>query len=287
MCPLDAEGDINIAALRHGKVLVENLAVHLSLKDNRLNVDPAVAELYGGTVNATAAADLASAGPTFNATTSVAKVQIGKLLAAVDPKLKDSLTGTAFLDLTAKGEGGDLGALSSRTKLELKEGKMVSHPLVQKFTEMFKMKEYRTLNFYSVLADVGTEGGVANIDSLVFRGHKLQATGKGTVGLVDPALDMRLVVALPRDVASKVVGNKQVVDALTDGEGWTRLPMRLTGSPSAPSYGVDSKALEKVAAKALEDKGKKLLEESVLKDVPLDENTKGVLDQGLKSLFGR
>ncbi len=285
--PLDAEGDVKIALLHHGEVQVENLAVHLVLKENQLRVDPATARLYGGTLAATAGADLASRGPAFDAAVQAQELQLGKLLGAASPKLKGFLAGTAILDLTAKGQGGDLEALISRTQLTVKDGKLVSHPLVQQFTELFKMKEYQTLNFYDLLADVGTAAGVATVDSLIFRGSNLQATGKGTVALVEPEMDLRLAVALPRDVAAKVVGRKEILDTLTDKEGWTRLPLRLEGSPEAPRYSVDSNALEKVAAKALEKKAQKVLEEKVLKGVPLDEEQKGLLDQGMKSLFGQ
>lgn len=285
--PLDAEGDVQIALLRHGEIQVENLAVHVALKQNKLRVDPATAGLYGGTLVAAAGADLASAGPVFDATAKVASLQLGRFLGAASPKLKGALTGNAALDLTATGRGGDLAALVSRTQLTVKDGKLVRHPVVQQFTELFKLKEVQTLNFYDLLADVGTEAGVATVDSLIFRGPNLQATGKGTVALVEPALDLRLAVALPRDVAAKVVGRKEILDTLTDKEGWTRLPLRLEGSPSAPRYSVDSKALEKVAAKALEKKAQKVLEEKVLKDVPLNEEQKGLFDKGMKSLFGQ
>ncbi|HSH69108.1 MAG TPA: AsmA-like C-terminal region-containing protein, partial [Deferrisomatales bacterium] len=285
--PLEAVGDVKIARLHHGEIQVENLAVHVVLKENKLRVDPATASLYGGTVVATAGADLSSEGPVFDAAAKVESLQLGKLLGAASPKLRGALTGTAALDLTAAGQGGNLEALVSRTQLTVKDGKLVSHPLVQQFTELFQMKEYQTLNFYDLLADVGTEAGLATVDSLIFRGPNLQATGKGTVTLVDPTMNLHLAVALPREVAAKVVGSKEILATLTDKEGWTRLPLRLEGTPAAPRYGVDSHALEKVAAKALEKKAQRVLEEKVLKDVPLDENTRGVLDKGMKSLFGR
>jgi hypothetical protein len=164
----------------------------------------------------------------------------------------------------------------------VKDGKLVTHPLVQEFTELFQIKEYRTLNFYDLLAEVGTEGGVASVDSLIFRGPKLQATGKGTVTLQKPVMDLRFAVALPREVASRLVGQKEILDTLTDDQGWTRLPLRLEGSPDAPRYGVDNKALEKVAAKALEKKAGELLERA-----PVGEKEKDLIDKGMKSLFGR
>jgi len=285
--PLGVEGQVTVGLLRHGDIRVEDLAVRLVLKDDRLQVDPLTAELYGGTLEAKAGADLTSPGPAFQAEAQARQVQLGKLLGDLSPTLKDALTGTAMVELTAAGVGGDLKALVSHAKLTVRDGKLVDHPLVQTFTELFQVKEYRTLNFYDLLAEVGTGGGVATVTSLIFRGPNLQATGKGTVTLVDPEMDLLLAVALPREVADKLVNRGEVLDTLTDKEGWTRLPLRLEGSPEAPRYGLDAVALEKVAAKALEKKAQQVLQDKVLKDVPMDEATKSRLDQGMKSLFGR
>jgi hypothetical protein len=213
--------------------------------------------------------------------------QVGEFLAGLSPKLKNTMTGTLGLSLKANGLGGDLGALRSQTQAEAKDGKILNHPLALKFAQMFKVKALETINFYSIKADVETAAGVGQVKSFILNGPSLQATGKGTVGLVDRNLDLQLAVAVPKDIAAKLVKQPNVLEAVTDAEGWTRLPMRLAGTLDGPKYGLDTKALTGEATRAAGGKAQKLVEEKVMKKLPVDEDQKKLLEGGMKKLFGR
>jgi AsmA protein len=285
--PLDAFGDVRLGKLLAGALVVENFTARIELDKGVLSIQPAGASIYGGTLALGARAELEKQGPPFESTVELNGTEVGAFLAGLNPKLKDSMTGTLALSLEASGLGGDLQALRSKTKAEAKDGKLLNHPLVMKFAQLFQVKELETLNFYSLKADVETAEGVGEVKALVLNGPNLQATGKGTVGLVEQNLDMVLAVAVPREIAAKLVKQRDALDAVTDKEGWARLPMRLAGSLDDPKYGLDTEALATAAAKAYGDKAKKVLDEKVLKKLPVDEEQKGLLDKGVKKLLGR
>lgn len=285
--PLDAAGEVRIARLLASGAVVEDFQARIALRDGVLAVEPAGARLYGGTLGLRARAELERQGPPFEAGLDLAGAGVGDLLAAFNPKLQGAMTGVLGLSLQANGAGGDLRALRSQLKAEAKDGKLVSHPLVQSLAALFQAKELETLNFYGVKADLQTAEGLGQLNSFVFSGPNLQATAKGTVGLADRSLDLVVAVALPRELAGRLVREKTTLDAITDAQGWSRLPLRLSGTLGDPKYGLDAEGLARVASKALGGKAQKLLEEKVLPKVPLGEQQKGALEQGIKGLFGR
>lgn len=285
--PVDAFGDVRVARLLVGGGVVEALQAHVELEKGVLKVEPAGAQLYGGTLRLSTRAELENPGPPFAAGLDLAGTQLAELLAAFRPALKDTATGTLGLSLQAQGVGGDLATLRSRTQAEAKDGKILNHPLAKNLAALFQVKELETLNFYSFRADVETAEGVGQVKSLVFSGPNLQATATGTVGLTDRALDLRLAVALPRELAARLVREPNILAAVTDAQGWSRLPLRLKGTVDAPSYGLDADGLKGAAAKALGGKAERVLQEKVLDKLPVGEEEKGQLQEGLRRLLGR
>ncbi|MHB8766236.1 MAG: DUF748 domain-containing protein [Deferrisomatales bacterium] len=285
--PLDFFGDLRVGRLLAGGAVVEDLAARVELDRGILRVEPLAARLYGGTLRARTRAELGAGGVPFDAGLELAGTQLDQLLAAASPALQDTMTGALALSLQARGRGGDLRELRSQARAEAKDGVILNHPLAQQLARLFQVAELETLNFYRLTADVTTAGGVGTVESLVLHGPNLRATAAGTVGLLDRALDLRVAVAVPRELAARLIPERRTLDALTDAEGWSRLPLRLTGTVAAPSYGLDTEGVRGAAAKALGGKAQKALEEKVLKKLPLGERQKGALQEGLKKLFGQ
>ncbi|GAB4281761.1 MAG: hypothetical protein Kow0092_36950 [Deferrisomatales bacterium] len=285
--PLDLFGDLAVGRLLAGGVEVEDFAAKVALEDGVLRVEPAGAKVYGGALDLKLRAELERPGPPFETRVGLDGTQVGALLAGVSPALENTMTGTLEMQLEAQGRGGDLEALRSQAKAEAKDGKLLNHPLVQGFARLFQVKELETINFYSLKADVETAEGNGRLHSLILNGPNVQATGKGTFGLVDRQLDLQLAVALPRRIAAKVVPDARTLDAVTDAEGWTRLPLRLRGTFDRPAYGLDAEALARAAAKAYGGKAREKIEEKVLEKIPLGEEQKGTLQKKLKKFFGQ
>ncbi len=285
--PVEAAGEVKIARLLASGAVVEDFRAKIELRDGVLTVEPAGAKLYGGTLALRSRAELERQGAPFEVGLDLAGTTVNDLLTALSPALKGAMTGVLGLSLQAQGDGGDPGALRAHLKAEAKDGKLVSHPLVQSLAALFQARELETLNFYGVKADLQTAEGVGQLNSFVFSGPNLQATAKGTLGLADRKLDLVMAVALPREIAQRLVREKTTLDAVTDAQGWSKLPLRLSGTLGDPKYGLDAEGLARIATKALGGKAQKALEEKLLPKVPLGEEQKGALQKGIKSLFGQ
>jgi len=285
--PVEAKGDVEIGRLEAGGLAVEPFQAHVELAGGRLRVDPLRAGVYEGELAAILDVDLAEPGPAFEAEVNLDGTRLGKLLPAISPGLANTVTGVLSLSARLSGRGGDPEALAADVRAEAKDGRILNHPLVDRFAELFRVKELRTLNFYTLKLDAGAQDGVGTVRSLVLRGPDAQATATGTLGLVDRRLDLRVAVAVPRRLAGRLVRRAEVLDALTDEQGWSKVPLRLSGTLEDPSYGLDTEALARMGAKVLEKKARKAVEEKVLDKLPLDPEGKKAIEQGLKRLFGR
>ncbi|WP_025322794.1 DUF748 domain-containing protein [Deferrisoma camini] len=285
--PVEAKGDVEIGRLEAGGLAVEPFQAHVELRGGKLRIDPLRAGVYEGELAAAVGVDLAASGPAFEAEVSLDGTRLGKLLPAVSPGLANTVTGTLSLSARVSGRGGDPEALTADVRAEARDGRILNHPLVDRFADLFRVKELRTLNFYTLKLDAGAQGGVGTVRSLVLRGPDAQATATGTLGLVDQRLDLRVAVAVPRRIAGRLLRRAEVLDALTDEQGWSRVPLRLSGTLEDPSYGLDTEALARMGAKVLEKKARKAVEEKVLDKLPLDPEGRKAIEQGLKRLFGR
>ncbi len=261
---VDVTGDIAVDRLEAGGAVLETVRAHVELDHGQLRLDPVSAVVYGGDLDAGVTADLGRPGPPFTARASLAGTRVGKLLAGLDPKLAGVLTGDLSATVDAEGSGGDLDALNATVQAEVQDGKLVEHPLVGEFSRLFGTRDLEKVAFYSLAVDAAAEDGRARVKRLVLRGKDIQATGTGTVGLTgDRPLDLRLAVAVPRRLTAKLVKNPVVLDAVTDDQGWSRLPLLLQGTAAAPRYALDAKRLAQLAAKPLQDRAEKLLGDKV------------------------
>lgn len=285
--PFDAFGDVKVDKLLAGGIIVENFSARIELNKGVLQIRPAGASVYGGKLEARVLAEVEKSGPPFDTNVALAGTKVGELLAGYSPKLQNIMTGALDMSLKAGGRGGDLAALRSELKAEVKDGKIFNHPMVIQLAQMFKTKELETINFYSLRADAKTGEGVARLNSLILDGPKLQATGKGTVGLLDENLDLTLTVGLPRNIAARLVNDDNVLDAITDKQGWSRLPLRISGKIEEPSYGLDSEELGKIVAKVVEKKATKAIEKELLKDLPAGDQEKGTVQDTLRKFLGQ
>lgn len=285
--PFDAFGDVKVDKLLAGGVIVENFSARIELNKGVLQIRPAGASVYGGNLEARVRAEIEKDGPPFDTNVKLAGSKVGELLAGYSPKLQNIMTGALDMSLKAGGLGGDLAVLRSELKAEVKDGKIFNHPMVIKLAQMFKTKELETINFYSLKTDAETSKGIARLNSLTLDGPKLQATGKGTVGLLDQKLDMRLTLGLPRNIAARLVNDENVLDAITDKQGWSRLPLRISGKIEEPSYGLDSEELGKIVAKVVEKEATKAIEKQLFKDSPAGDQEKGTVQDTLRKFLGQ
>ncbi len=285
--PVDAEGTVRIDRLSARGLVLAPLDARIELRHGRLRVGPLSAGFYGGTVEADVSVRPGEPGPPFGGLVSLSDVRAEQVVGALAGSSAGILSGRLELEAAVSGQGPDLQALEADVSLQVQDGRLVNHPLVVRFARLFRVDELETLNFYSMELDAGARQGQARVRTFALAGPEIQVTGTGSVGLDGRRLDARLAVAVPRRLASRLVRNARILDAVTDDQGWVRLPLRLRGSVNDPRYALDSEALDRLAGDVLGERARKVVEEKVLDKLPLDPENKKTIEQGLKRLFGR
>ena len=146
------------------------------------------------------------------------------------------------------------------------------------------MGDAKATAFSTIETDLAIKQGVINVQRLLMDSHDFQATGGGTIGF-DQRLNLAVNLNLSQEVSQKIAVASPVVKiALKDGR--LSLPLTITGTAQAPSYGVDIKGL----TGKVQEQVKKKVEEAVgglLKGTTKPEDLQKEGKELLKGLFGR
>jgi AsmA protein len=114
--------------------------------------------------------------------------------------------------------------------------------------------------------------------------HDFQATGGGTIGF-DQTLNLIVNLNLSQDLSQKIAGASPVA-TLAMKDGRLTLPLIITGTAQAPSYGLDSKALTGKVQEQVKEKVREVIGE-LFKGSTKPEDLKQKGQDLLKGFLGR
>lgn len=230
--------------------------------------------------------------PPFKGAVAMQGLQLGPALNAV-AETPLSMSGTAGADLSLQGRGFSMPdltkALEGTGHMAIKDGKIEGVNILQEVVSALKVAgislgDAKATAFSTIETDLAIKQGVINVQRLLMDSHDFQATGGGTIGF-DQRLNLAVNLNLSQDVSQKIAAASPVVKiALKDGR--LSLPLTITGTAHAPSYGVDVKGL----TGKVQEQVKKKVEEAVgglLKGTTKPEDLKKEGEELLKGLFGR
>jgi AsmA protein len=292
-----SSADINTAELPialplQKPVSVKDLQIAAEVRGQDVLLQGLSFRLFDGQVTAKGKLTNGAGAPPFEATAAVQGLQLGPALDAV-AATQVSLTGTAGADLALRGHGFTMPdltqALEGTGQIAIKEGKIEGVNLLQEAVVILKIAGMaidnpRATAFSTIETDLAVKQGLVTVQRLLMDSHDFQATGGGTIGF-DQRLNLALNLHLSRDLSQKLAGASPVIK-LAMKEGRVTLPLTVTGTIQAPSYGLDMKS---VTGKVQEQVQKKV-EEAVgglLKGTTKPEDLKQQGKELLKGLFGR
>jgi AsmA protein len=230
--------------------------------------------------------------PPFSGGVAVIGVQLGPALSTVaDTPI--SVSGTAGADLSLQGRGFSMSdltkALQGTGHMAIKDGKIQGVNILQEVVSALKVAgisidDPNATVFSTIETDLAIKQGVINVKNFLMDSHDFRATGGGTIGF-DQRLNLIVNLNLSQEVSQKLAGASPVVKiALKDGR--LSLPLAITGTAQAPTYGVDLKGL----TGKMQEQVKKKVEDAVgglLKGTTKPEDLKREGQELLKGLFGR
>jgi AsmA protein len=271
---------------------IKNLQIAAEVKGQEAKLNSLSFQLFDGQVKGQGKLVAGSDAPPFSGGVAVIGVQLGPALSAVaDTPI--SVSGTAGADLSLQGRGFSMSdltkALQGTGHMAVKDGKIQGVNILQEVVSALKVAgisidDPNATVFSTIETDLAIKQGVINVKNLLMDSHDFRATGGGTIGF-DQRLNLIVNLNLSQEVSQKLAGASPVVKiALKDGR--LSLPLAITGTAQAPTYGVDLKGL----TGKMQEQVKKKVEDAVdglLKGTTKPEDLKREGQELLKGLFGR
>ena len=273
-------------------VEIKDLQAAAELKGQEARLTNLTLQLFGGFLRAQGTLGLGTPTPPFTGTVSLQGLQVGPALQAVGTD-QVSLSGTANAELALSGRGfthPDLvKALAGTGRMSVREGKIEGINLLQQAAMLLKvvgvsLDNVKATAFSTIESDVVIKQGLIGLQRVLIDSHDFQATGGGTIGL-DQSLDMKLNLNLSQALSQKIAAGSPIAKvAMTNGR--LSLPLVITGSTQAPSYGLDTKMFAGKVQEQVKEKVKGAVGD-LLKGSAKPEDLKKQGKDLLKGLFGR
>jgi AsmA protein len=271
---------------------VKNLQISAEVRGQDVLLKNLSFQLFDGQVTAEGKVTSGSETPPFTGTMILRVMQLGPALNALS-STQVSISGTVGANLDMQGRGLSIQDLTKSLEgtghVAVKDGKIQGVNLLQEAISILKvagisLDNAKATAFSSIETDLAIKQGTVHVQRLLIDSHDFQATGGGTVGF-DQTLNLTVNLNLSQDLSQKIARSTPAAK-LAMKEGRLSLPLVITGTAQAPSYGLDMKGL---TGKAQEQVQKKV-EEAVgglLKGTTKPED---LTQQGrdlLKGLLGR
>jgi AsmA protein len=256
---LNADGSLRIGSFKYGKTKASNVRIDLKAADGVANLAPFSANLYQGSMNGSLKVDARST-PSISFKQEMKGIAIGPLL--VDTINNNMLDGKGALNVDVNTTGDSVNSLkkslTGNAAINLADGAVKGIDIagtirdVKSKLNLFKDKnslgadQSKKTDFSELTASFIIKNGVAHNEDLAMKAPILRL-GKGdSHGDVDIGNETINYLAKPTIVKSLKGQGGADLDALA-GVG---IPVKITGTFSAPKYGMDFAAIGTAVAKS-------------------------------------
>ena len=300
--PIHASGSISVAEALWKDLTIRDFIARYELKDNIFKLSQMDGNVAGGSFSTTASVDLRKKGLAYSANLGLNAVQADPLLTAFLPKAAGSLLGAMNLNFDLDGRGSQWKSISRNLSgagdMLVSDGRLASPGLVKGFSSILQLSGLKDIQFENFKAQFKIVNGKVRLDSQL-TSERLKLSPQGSIGL-DGSLDLGLDTRLSPELSAKLDKGGSVTRYLEDQDGWTQLPLLLTGDFSSPQFGLDPKGINRQASKALgqelnrqldklfksKDSKSTAEDQSGGKAEPAEDPGRKLLQDSLQKLFG-
>ena len=290
--PVINTANLPIALPLEKPVDVKNFQIAAEVAGQDVRLQNFSLQLFDGQMMAEGRITSGSETPSFTGTVTIQGMQLGQALDALATS-QVSISGTAGADLSVQGRGfskPDLTkSLEGTGHVAVKDGKIEGVNLLQEAISILNiagisLDDAKATAFSTIETDLAIKQGIIHVQRLLMDSHDFQATGGGTIGF-DQQLNLVVNLNLSQDLSQKIARSSPAAK-LAMKEGRLSLPLTITGTTQAPSYGLDMKGL----TGRVQEQVRKNVEEAVgglLKGTTKPEDLKQQGRDLLKGLLGR
>lgn len=247
--PVFNTGDLPVSLPLKQPVDIKSLQIVAGVKGQEARLNDLSFQLFEGHIQGQGKLIAGSDAPPFTGTMTIQGLQLGPALQAVGAT-QLSISGTAGGDFALQGRGfsrPDLtGALEGTGHIAVKDGRVEGVNFLQEVVSTLRVAGIPVENptatvFSTIETDLAIKQGVVNVQRLLMDSHDFQATGGGTIGF-DQSLNLTVNLNFSQDLSQRIVAASPVAK-LTMKEGRLSLPLLISGTAQAPSYGLDVKGM--------------------------------------------
>lgn len=290
--PVINTANLPIALALQKPVDVKNLRIAVEIQGQDVLLQNFSFQLFDGQVTAQGKATSGLGAPPFTGNVTIQGIQLGSALNAL-ATTQVSINGMARANLSVQGRGLSMPDLTKSLEgtghMAVKDGKIEGVNLLQKAISILKVagisiNDAKTTVFSTIETDLAIKHGTIHVQRLLMDSHDFQATGGGTIGF-DQALNLTMNLNLSEDLSQKITRSSPAAK-LAMKESRLSLPLVITGTAQAPSYGLDMKSL---TGKVQEQVQKKVEEavDGLLKGTTKPEDLERQGQDLLKGFLGR
>jgi AsmA protein len=261
---LDINGNMDLAKLKVSGLHISQIKTHLSASNGLIRLKPE-AQLYQGSYSGSAQLDARGETPKYTLDDKLTGIQAEPLIKDLMDKDLISGTGNIRSKLTTAGQTPDemTKALNGRIDLSFTDGQIKGINLAQLLREAkAKLKkqppppkdEVKGTDFTELTATLKIRNGVVYNDNLSTKAPFVRIEGKGKADLVNQQLDYLVTAAIVKSATGAGGAELEELRGLP-------IPVRITGSFTAPDINLQYDEILKAQAKKVLAREKQKLRE--------------------------
>jgi uncharacterized protein involved in outer membrane biogenesis len=274
---ITAEGNVDVARMLIKGVTVRKIKAHYTFRDNVFTLTSLAGNTLSGSFTARSSVDLSKKGTVYTLHAGADGVKLEEITAAFAPKAKENLFGSfsASADINGAGSTGETikRNLKGKGTFKVKDGKIKNAQISDGLLMILGLQNLKEIPMEKAEGDFSIDDGVINLKSVI-ASKDLVLDETGTIGM-DRKLDMGILVKVSDNLSPRLVSQSGISQFLSEEKGWTAVPLKLSGTISKPSYGVDTQAIGKKATETIQRK----MEQEIFKALSGDKEKKKSSDQ--------
>ena len=278
---LNVNGSVKIGSLQVSNIKASNVKLQMKAANDRLDVAPHSANLYGGTLAGSVALD--ANGNALTLRENLAGIDINPLMKdAVNKDLIEG-RGNIVLDLTTRGATPSAmkKALGGSASMSLKDGAVKGINLAQTLREakakfssrqetVQQAKQADKTDFAELAASFKIANGVAHNDDLSAKSPFFRLAGNGDIDIGNDSINYLAKASIVATAGGQGAKDLEYLKGVT-------VPVRLAGPFDKLSYKIEFAGLATEAVKAKVEEQKEAVKQKA----------KDKLQDSLKGLFGK
>lgn len=245
---LSGKGTLKAPRVRLEPLQLDKFDAPFTIQGSRLVFQPMTFALYGGTHEGGVTVRLSETPPQWITDSRVRGLDAGDFLTALNGS-DQRLDGTASVTASLRGRVGEPldRTVSGSMQMTVTNGVIRDFPMLVAINRALRLAERAEgdTRFERLSGTFAIAAGQAMTEDLVLQASHIRAEVKGRIG-ADRSLALRGIAVLSPERSAQAVRSIRELAALRNDSGEVELPLTISGTLEAPSFGLDLQAaLEK------------------------------------------